>query len=55
MEDNLPVVDYAGGGPALPQAAHRCPTGAILWLKGAQFQDPSDFPGRSEISHAQLR
>lgn len=55
MDDNLPVVDYSGGGPALPQAVNRCPTGAIRWLAGAQFQDQSDIPGRSEISHAQLR
>jgi len=39
MEDNLPLVDYSGGGPALPQAAHRCPTGAIRWIEGAQFRD----------------
>jgi len=37
MEDNLPLVDYSGGGPALPRAVHRCPTGAIQWLEGAQF------------------
>lgn len=37
MEDNLPLVDYSAGGPALPQAAHRCPTGAIQWIEGAQF------------------
>jgi electron transport complex protein RnfB len=37
MQDNLPVVDYGAGGPALPDAVHRCPTGAIVWLEGAQF------------------
>jgi len=55
IEDNLPLVDYAGGGPALPQAAQRCPTGAIRWLTGAQFQEQSDMAGRSESPHAQLR
>jgi Na+-translocating ferredoxin:NAD+ oxidoreductase RNF subunit RnfB len=55
IDDNLPVVDYSGGGPALPQATHRCPTGAIRWLTGAQFQDQSDSSGRSAIPHAQLR
>lgn len=39
MEDNLPLVDYAGGGPALPRAVHRCPTGAIQWVEGAQFKE----------------
>jgi electron transport complex protein RnfB len=39
MEDNLPVVDYGGGGPARPQATFRCPTNAIVWLDGAQFTD----------------
>jgi len=39
MEDNLRVVDYTRGGPARPQAAQRCPTGAIRWLAGAQFKD----------------
>jgi Na+-translocating ferredoxin:NAD+ oxidoreductase RNF subunit RnfB len=37
MEDNLPVVDYSGGGPARPEATFRCPTGAIQWLNGPQF------------------
>lgn len=49
MEDNLPVVDYSGGGPALPQAVHRCPTGAIQWVAGTQFQDQPAIRGRSEI------
>lgn len=39
MEDNLPVVDYAGGGPARPEATFRCPTRSIVWLEGAQFAD----------------
>ncbi|MHC4106813.1 MAG: (Fe-S)-binding protein, partial [Planctomycetota bacterium] len=37
MENNLPVVDYSAGGPALPQATHRCPTDAIQWVEGEQF------------------
>jgi len=39
MEDNLPVVDYSTGGPAMPDATYRCPTGAIQWLEGAQFNE----------------
>lgn len=37
MENNLPVVDYAAGGPATPQATHRCPTDAIRWVPHGQF------------------
>jgi Na+-translocating ferredoxin:NAD+ oxidoreductase subunit B len=39
MENNLPVVDLAKGGPATPNAVLRCPTGAIQWVDGAQFTD----------------
>jgi RnfABCDGE-type electron transport complex B subunit len=38
MERNLPRVDYAAGGPAMPKAVLRCPTGAIQWVDGQQFQ-----------------
>jgi Na+-translocating ferredoxin:NAD+ oxidoreductase RNF subunit RnfB len=55
MDDNLPIVDYSAGGPALPNAVHRCPTGAIQWLSGGQFHEESAIPGTREISHAQLR
>lgn len=52
MHDNLPVVDYAGGGPALPRAVHRCPTGAIRWIEGTQFAEPSDTHARRGPAHA---
>jgi Na+-translocating ferredoxin:NAD+ oxidoreductase RNF subunit RnfB len=39
MEGNLPIVDYAAGGPAAPDAIFRCPTKAIVWLEREQFQD----------------
>lgn len=42
MVDNLPVVDYAGGGPATPEATLRCPTGAIQWVVGEQFTNVSE-------------
>lgn len=42
MVDNLPVVDYKGGGPATPQVTYRCPTGAIQWLIAEQF-GPADI------------
>jgi hypothetical protein len=39
MEGNLPVIDYSAGGPASPEATFRCPTSAIVWLEGEQFED----------------
>ncbi len=47
MENNLPVVDYAAGGPASPAATWRCPTGAIQWVTGQQFtEEEPTAPGR---------
>ncbi|MBL1216817.1 MAG: Fe-S cluster protein [Planctomycetes bacterium] len=43
MRNNLPVVDYAAGGPALPEATFRCPTGAIQWVEHGQFEH-EDLP-----------
>jgi RnfABCDGE-type electron transport complex B subunit len=45
MTDNLPVIDYSAGGPALPEATYRCPTQAIQWLRGEQFQPPNITTG----------
>jgi Na+-translocating ferredoxin:NAD+ oxidoreductase RNF subunit RnfB len=42
MEGNLPVIDYSAGGPALPDATYRCPTGAIQWVVGDQFSVDSE-------------
>lgn len=47
MEDNRPSVDYSAGGPARPEATFRCPTGAIQWVSGKQFQEPMRAPARS--------
>ncbi len=55
MQDNLPVVDYSGGGPARPEATYRCPTGAIQWLEGVQFADHETSRTRSETRYARLR
>jgi len=55
MHDNLPVVDYSGGGPARPEATYRCPTGAIQWLEGAQFADKETSKTQSEARYARLR
>lgn len=48
MKNNLPEVDPQGGSLAHPRATRRCPTGAIRWVTGRQFQDeePDAVPGR---------
>lgn len=50
MVDNLPVVDYAAGGPASPEATLRCPTGAIQWVEGGQFTVAPELPGDTDRS-----
>jgi RnfABCDGE-type electron transport complex B subunit len=52
MEDNLPVVDYGAGGPARPEATYRCPTGAIEWVVGPQFQEGAPPRSRPHAYHA---
>jgi Na+-translocating ferredoxin:NAD+ oxidoreductase RNF subunit RnfB len=37
MKNGLAVVDYAKNDQAGPEATRRCPTGAIVWVEGAQF------------------
>jgi len=54
MQDNLPVVDYAAGGPARADATYRCPTGAIQWLVGNQFPEWRSATARSEDRHARV-
>jgi RnfABCDGE-type electron transport complex B subunit len=44
MVGNLPVVDYASGAVASPKAIFRCPTNAIVWLEGSQFDDQESSP-----------
>lgn len=39
MQNGLAVIDYARNDQAGPEAARRCPTGAIVWVEGAQFRD----------------
>lgn len=38
MADNLPVVDPSRNHEATAAATYRCPTGAIRWVEGAQFE-----------------
>jgi electron transport complex protein RnfB len=39
MVNGLAVVDYARNDLAGPEAIARCPTGAIVWVEGAQFAE----------------
>jgi ferredoxin len=41
MQNGLAVVDYSKNELADPAAIARCPTGAIVWVEGAQFQAPA--------------
>lgn len=52
MVNNLPVIDYAAGGPARPEITYRCPTQAIQWLEGEQFAAPPVMT--VEVRYAQL-
>ena len=39
MQGNLPVINYASGGEARPEATFRCATRSIVWLEREQFQE----------------
>ncbi len=49
MVNGLAVVDYTKNDLAGPEAIARCPTGAIVWLEGAQFQSAPELV-RSAVS-----
>lgn len=49
MVNGLAVVDYNKNDLAAPEAIARCPTGAIVWCEGAQFQSKPDLV-RSAVS-----
>ena len=49
MQGGLPVIDFSQEAEPGPEATFRCPTGAIVWLEGAQFEAPEEdwqFEGR---------
>jgi Na+-translocating ferredoxin:NAD+ oxidoreductase subunit B len=52
MVENLPLVNYAAGGPALPEATYRCPTGAIQWLECTQFTRDGSSTAQRESRYA---
>jgi Na+-translocating ferredoxin:NAD+ oxidoreductase RNF subunit RnfB len=45
MVDGLAVIDYSKNELASPDATVRCPTGAIVWVDGAQFAEHSGPAG----------
>lgn len=47
MERGLAVIDYAKSELASPEAAGRCPTGAIRWVEGAQAFGRQPAPAES--------
>ena len=49
MVNGLAVVDYEKNDKAGPEAIVRCPTGAIVWCEGAQFESTPDLV-RSAVS-----
>jgi len=44
IRDGLAVVNYDRNDAAGPEALARCPTGAIVWVDGAQRLDPESNP-----------
>jgi len=42
MKDELPLIHFESGLPITPKPTLRCPTGAIQWLEGDQFQDQNE-------------
>ena len=42
MKKNLPVFNNELLGLQTPEAVRRCPTGAIIWIEGQQFQGNSE-------------
>jgi ferredoxin len=42
MVDGLPIVHYDREQQPTPEATWRCPTDAIVWLEGRQFDESKD-------------
>jgi Na+-translocating ferredoxin:NAD+ oxidoreductase RNF subunit RnfB len=45
MKKNLPDIDWESGAIAKPKAIFRCPTNAIVWLEGEQFEEQGQLGG----------
>ncbi len=55
MEDNLPRLHYESGAPESAVATYRCPTEAILWIEGGQFDPQTRNRTEGQKRYAQLR
>jgi electron transport complex protein RnfB len=53
MKNELPLIHYESGLPVTPGATARCPTGAIQWLDGGQFNE-EESQNESLKRYAQL-
>jgi hypothetical protein len=60
MKSGLAVIDYTKTELADPSAGASCPTGAIVWVEGAQFAEdakptPTDaFATRPEMAGSEV-
>jgi Na+-translocating ferredoxin:NAD+ oxidoreductase RNF subunit RnfB len=50
MVNGLAVVDYTKNELARPEATRRCPTGAIVWVEGAQFTRAASTAAVAEVA-----
>ena len=50
IRNGLAVVDYAKNDLAGPEATRRCPTGAIVWVEGAQFTGGGAAPSGRRVA-----
>ncbi len=53
MVNELPIIHYESGLPVTPEPASRCPTAAIQWVDGAQFNE-EESQSESQKRYAQL-
>lgn len=54
VASGVAVIDYAMNDLARRDATARCPTGAIVWLQGAQFQAPAPAGATAERRGARV-
>jgi len=50
IRNGLAVIDYSHNAKAGPEAIQRCPTGAIVWVEGAQELTPRPEPEGSLVA-----
>ncbi len=55
MVDGLPIVDYSSRVEETPEATYRCPTEAIIWIDGGQFDQQNRNLTEGQKRYAQLR